>query len=647
MTNDRRSASRLRLWPGVLLAGVLVLAHYVLPALFPTAEIFAVPMLVISVAGGVICGLAIAVWWLFASHTRWSERLSVAAVGIVALAVTWLTVHESIRGGFMGNLLFIYAIPVIGLTLVATAYIGRHLQARTRASVMAVAITIASLSFTVLRTDGITGDANSLLHWRWTPTPEARLLAAERLPGPRVGNTAPPRPAPDATSQPAAPAEMDAAERKAADKKPMSGVATDADAARGNRPDRADAPGAPVVTREARASGRVERRVEWEGFRGPARDGVIRGVRIDTDWSTSPPIQIWRRPIGPGWSSFAVSGDFIYTQEQRGEAEIVSCYRLSTGEPVWAHRDAVRFYESNGGAGPRGTPTLHDGRIYSVGATGILNALDAATGARLWSRNTPTDTGKQVPDWGITSSPIVVDDLVVVAVAGQLAAYDVSTGEPRWIGQSGGAGYSSPHLASIDGVDQILLIRGSRTISVDPSTGTLLWDHSAGPPSVGIVQPAVLGDGSVLISTGDAMGGLGMWRIAVSRDEGGWHVAERWASRGLKPYFNDFVVHEGHAYGFDGSILAAIDLSDGTRKWKGGRYGNGQMLLLPEQDLLLVLSEDGDLALVSATPDKFQEVARHLAALNAKTWNHHVLVGDVLLIRNGEEMAAFRLPMAR
>jgi hypothetical protein len=196
---------------------------------------------------------------------------------------------------------------------------------------------------------------------------------------------------------------------------------------------------------------------------------------------------------------------------------------------------------------------------------------------------------------------------------------------------------------TIDGVDQILLLRGSRTISIAPADGTLLWEHTW-QPGVGIVQPALAPGGDVLISVGDAMGGLGMRRIAVKHGAAGWGVEERWTSRGLKPYFNDFVVHEGHAFGFDGSILAAIDLENGERKWKGGRYGHGQMILLPDQDLLLVLSEDGELALVSATADKFTEVAR-VPALDGKTWNHPVLVGDVLLVRNGEEMAAFRLPV--
>jgi outer membrane protein assembly factor BamB len=381
-------------------------------------------------------------------------------------------------------------------------------------------------------------------------------------------------------------------------------------------------------------------RPEWPGFRGPERDGVVSGTRIATDWAATPPVALWKRAVGPGWTSFAVAGDRIYTQEQRGEDELVACYSASTGAPVWQHRDRARFWESNGGAGPRGTPLLHEGRVYTVGGTGIVNALDAATGAVVWSRNAVDDTGAKIPIWGIAGSGIVVDDLLIVPVSGSLAAYDAVTGAPRWKNASKDEGYTSPQLVSLDGVRQILFVNSAGVSGVSPADGKVLWSSAwKGYP---IVQPQALSGGGVLFAVQE---GEGLRRLAVSRGGNAWTAAETWTSKGLKPYFNDFVVHKGHAYGFDGNILSCIDLADGTRKWKGGRYGNGQLVLLADQDAMLVLGEEGEIALVKAVPDGFTELAK-IPGLDGKTWNHPVVIGDRLLVRNGEQMAAFRLPVA-
>src|SRR6185295_9681559 len=381
-------------------------------------------------------------------------------------------------------------------------------------------------------------------------------------------------------------------------------------------------------------------------FRGPNRDGVVHAASIKTDWNATPPVQLWRHPIGPGWSSFAVGGEFVYTQEQLGEDEVVACFTLSTGDKVWSHSDKVRFWESNAGAGPRATPTLGGNRVYAFGATGVLNALDAATGAVVWSRDVAREADEQVPMWGFSSSPLIVDDTVVIAASGRLAAYDIATGTRRWLGPEQRGSYSSPQLATIGGVKQILLLTADGAIGVAPADGSLLWEHKW-PGGMTIVQPSIVADNEVLISTSGGAGGMGVRRLAIAHSAGGgWDVTERWTSIGLKPYFNDFVVHKGHAYGFDGSILSCIDLADGARKWKGGRYGDGQLVLLADQDLLVVVSEEGELALVSATPDQFKELAR-FPAIEGKTWNHPVVVGNTLLVRNGEEMAAFRLPLAK
>ena len=572
----------LRLWPGVAAVALQWLLWFVVPVVAPDATMYAM-------LGALACALIVVVWWLFFSRAPWAERVGAIVLMVVAVIATKRLVHQSVANAGMGMLLPIYAIPVLSLALVVAAVASRRLSSGRRRAVIIGAILLACGAFTLIRTGGITGEAHSDLHWRWTRTPEERLLA-------------------QAGDEPAIPP--------------------------GN------APAAGSNTKEP-----SETESGWPGFRGPKRDGIIRGVRIQTDWSRQPPIELWRSPIGPGWSSFAVRDNLVYTQEQRGNDEVVSCYNLTTGKPVWRHRDAARFWESNAGTGPRGTPTLSNGRVYTFGATGILNALDARNGSVIWAHNAAADTKTKLPMWGFASSPLVVGDVVIVATAGALAAYDVVTGNSRWFGPTTDrGGYSSPHLATIVGVAQVLLLNGEGVMSVAPADGTLLWKHAWEGDS--IVQPAVTADGDVLIGSGSGIGSeVGVLRIAVAHGPSGWTTTQRWTSIGLKPYFNDFVVQKDLAFGFDGSNLACIDLKNGERKWKGGSYGHGQLVLLADQDLLLVVSEEGEVALVKATSDQFTELAR-FKAVEGKTWNHPVLVGDMLLVRNGEEMAAFRVSLA-
>jgi len=264
--------------------------------------------------------------------------------------------------------------------------------------------------------------------------------------------------------------------------------------------------------------------------------------------------------------------------------------------------------------------------------------LDADNGTVVWSRNAASDTDVKIPGWGYTSSPLVVEDVVIVAIAGTLVAYDLVTGDPRWFGPDGGESYSSPHLLTLDGVTQVLLMSTAGATSFAPTDGTLLWKHSW-PVDGRIVQPALTADGDILLSAG----GMGMRRIGVAYGPNGWIIEQRWTSRGMNPIFKDFVIHKGYAYGFDGPRLTCVDVNDGKRQWKDGRYA-GFLILLADQDVLLVLSEKGGLALVAAVPEQFRELAQ-FPAIEGKTWNHPVLVGDVLLVRNALEMAAFRLSL--
>ncbi|MBS1830129.1 MAG: PQQ-binding-like beta-propeller repeat protein [Acidobacteria bacterium] len=592
MNTNHGQPPPLRLWPAAVVCALLLFARFGLKQLIPGFSGFSLAMMWSFAAAGVLVLV-----WLFFSRARWSERLGAIAIVLASLAGAWFVKHSSMSMVW----LVAYAMPSVLTALVVGAALSRRVTALPRLAVIAAPIVLAAAAWTLVRTEGIDGDHDAKFHWRWKASAEERLISHAPVP------SAPPLmhiPAPEPVKAPAA------------EPKPS-------------------APEPPA---------------EWPGFRGPARDGVARGIRIATDWSASAPKEIWRRPVGPGWSSFAVQGDLIYTQEQRGDDELVTCYRAGSGEPVWTHRDTARFFESNGGPGPRGTPTLSNGRVYAFGATGVLNALDARTGAVAWSRNIANETSEttsmaggksKVPDWGFSSSPLVEGDLVIIAAAGQLHAFDSATGTPRWKGPAGGVSYSSPQLFSFGGAPQVLLINASGAHAFSPADGKLIWQHDwRGFP---IVQPALTGKGDLVLAVG---ADSGTRRLSVKNAAGTWTTEERWTSNGLKPYFNDFVIHKDHVYGFDGRILACIGLEDGQRKWKGGRFGNGQMLLLPDQDLLLVLSEDGEVALVRADPAQFTELAR-FQALAGKTWNHPVIARDLLLVRNGEEMAAYRLSVAQ
>jgi outer membrane protein assembly factor BamB len=556
----------LRLWPGIIAVVLQWLGWFLLPKILPQA-------IFIGMLMGVFGGLAILLWWLLFSRAPWVERIAAPLLIVGALILTKRVVHPSISGGAMGMLLYVLAIPVFGLVLVAWAVLTRRFTAAARRVALLVAILLGCSVFMVIRTGGLTAEFDNDFHFRWSKTPEQRLLT-------------------QANEETATPA---------------------------------SAP-APITAETG-----------WSGFRGPQRDSVVHGARIKTDWSATPPVELWRRPVGPAWSSFAVYNGRLYTQEQRGEEEIVSCHDLSTGKPVWKHSDRARFYESNAGPGPRATPTLNNGRVYTQGATGIVNVLDAATGDVVWTRNSVNDTGAKVPGWGIAGSPLVVNDLVIVAASGDLVAYDLATGKPRWQGPTGASGYSSPQLVTLNGVQQVVLLNSNGALSVSPADGKLLWEHKW--EGVPIVQPGVTPNGDLLVSVSESSG---LRRLGVAQGSGGWTVQERWTSEDINPWFNDFVVHNGYAYGFNGSSLVCVNLEDGKLKWKGKRYGYGQLILLPEQQVLLILSEQGELALAKAAPDQFTELA-HFPALEGKTWNHPVLVGNVLLVRNDHEMAAFRL----
>jgi outer membrane protein assembly factor BamB len=387
--------------------------------------------------------------------------------------------------------------------------------------------------------------------------------------------------------------------------------------------------------------------VDFAEYRGPGRIGSLPDMQLVTDWQTHAPRELWRRPVGAGWGGFAVAGNLAFTQEQQGAHECVTAYELSTGIPVWRHVDRAQFSSSMGGEGPRATPTVDESHVYTLGATGILNCLERATGRLIWTVNILADNDAQslAPYHGMCSSPLLVDELVVVSAGGaegkSLVAYDRHTGQRNWRGGSDPAGYGSAQLIALDGVRQIAILNRNGISSHDLADGHVLWsfpwENSTG---TNCSQPLVTTDGNVLLTSGY---GLGATLLKVTHDEERWNATPLWESRDLKTKFTSAVIHDGFAYGLDDGILACIDLTNGRRRWKSGRYGHGQILLVG--DTILVQTEAGELVLVAAEPKKLRELAR-IPALSSKTWNNPALAGHRLLVRNDREAICYELELA-
>lgn len=381
---------------------------------------------------------------------------------------------------------------------------------------------------------------------------------------------------------------------------------------------------------------------DWPAFLGAARDGHLPGVKLSTDWTT-PPRELWRRKVGPGWSSFTAVGDYVFTQEQRGGDEVCLCYAAASGDEVWLNHVEAR-YEDTMGLGPRATPSFDRGKLYVQGATGILQCLDAATGNTVWKRDLSKDAETGVPGYGFSSSPLVLGDQVIEFSCGgegkNVVAYDRLSGELRWRAGHGASTYSSPQVVTLGNVPQLLLVSNYGLQAFVPETGAALWDHEW---RVGTnprcVQPLVVGADKVLLGT---TGTTGSRLLQVQGDNNAWTVKELWTTKRFRPYFNNFVLHKGLCYGFDGDRIVCLDLDTGERRWEGKRFG-GQLLLLPDMDALLVLSEKGEVVLLRAIPDQYSELAR-FQALHGKTWNHPVIAHGKLFVRNAEEAACFTLP---
>jgi len=401
---------------------------------------------------------------------------------------------------------------------------------------------------------------------------------------------------------------------------------------------------------------------DFPRFLGPDGSGELDTPTIDPDWSARPPEQLWRTPIGAGWSSFATCGDHAVTLEQRGDEELVTCRSISTGEVTWSAAVRARHATVLGGVGPRSTPTIRDGVVYATGATGWLHAIEGATGRVLWKKDVLGDLGidpeghSAAVAWGRSGSPLVTDDVVIVPGGGPfletkpdgkeavaLVAYTRATGERRWMAGDEQISYVTPELVRIGGCDVVLAVNEARVVAYDPADGRALWGfdwpgHSNSDASCS--QPHLLSDGKIFMSKGYGIGAA-LFGAADGGETPGYDAVWRQPSQ-LKTKFTNVVIHDGHAYGLSDGILECVRLSDGKRQWKKGRYGQGQVLRVGA--LLIVQAESGEIVLVDCVPTGHVERAT-LAALSSQTWNNPCVTGDLLLVRNGDEAACYRLPL--
>jgi len=381
-------------------------------------------------------------------------------------------------------------------------------------------------------------------------------------------------------------------------------------------------------------------------FLGPERNGVLFGPKLDSNWTAHPPKLLWRQKVGAAWSGFSVVGNVCVTQEQRGGEECVVAYELATGKQLWLHADKAHYNTAIAGEGPRATPTISSNRVFTSGSTGILNCFDLATGRLVWTRNVVADSGGKIPEWGFASSPLLVDGMAIVhggeGAKFSLFAFRTEDGQPVWSAGEFQPSYASPSLATLAGVSQVLAFNHRRLSAHDLATGTVLWERPWGSGNAVCSSPVLVSSNRVLFSSGY---GYGAELIEISKDTAGKLSAERlWKSPRMKAKFAHLFVRDGYLYGLDDGVFACVDLKDGSQRWKEGRYGHGQGLLV--NDLYLLMAESGELVLLRPTPEAPNELAR-FRVFSTKTWNPIALAGELLLVRNDQEAACLRLTFAR
>jgi outer membrane protein assembly factor BamB len=389
-------------------------------------------------------------------------------------------------------------------------------------------------------------------------------------------------------------------------------------------------------------------------FLGNDRNGLIRSDPFETDWLRNPPKMLWKRPVGEGWAGFAVGLGNAYTLFQEGPSEVIAAFDLLTGEERWRQSFFGKHSDPLGGVGPRSTPTIFQNRLVCQTATGLLVCMDAKDGNQLWSQNltsmgfsSQTESEDYIK-WGRSGSPLIFENgagaQVVIPLGGKdptekrtLAAFDFLSGALLWTSGSSQISFGSPSIVEIGGTKQIVVVGEGAVSGFDSSSGEELWSAAWPSSSKGDAcasQPVSIGDNRILLGKGYAQGSK---LVEIRRNDGKWETVTIWENaRVLKTKFTNAILLEQQLFGLSDGILECVDPENGKRVWKGGRFGQGQLLVVNGK--LLILSEDGRIAL--ADPEGGGLISE-LPALEGVTWNYPAVAGPFLLVRNASQMACF------
>jgi outer membrane protein assembly factor BamB len=377
---------------------------------------------------------------------------------------------------------------------------------------------------------------------------------------------------------------------------------------------------------------------DWPQFRGPNRDGISKETGLARTWPEGGPRVLWKAPTGDGYSGMAVAQGRLFTLLGRGGDEVLVALDAKTGKELWKAKVDGK-YVSDMGNGPRSTPTVDGEMVYALSASAKLWAFDAKSGKKLWSRDLSSELGARTPTWGVSTSPLIEGNLLLLDVGGSsgksLAALDKKTGKTVWTSQSDRAGYSAPIAFTVGGVRHVVFFTGTSVVAVSPADGKLLWRVPWRTDwDVNAATPIFIAPDKLYISSGYETG-AGLFRIKAAGGKAS--AQEVWKSKGMKNQFSSSIVAGGVIYGFDNKTLKAIDVASGQERWKERGLGHGSLILADGH--LIVLSETGTLVLAEASPAGYKPKAT-APVLSGRCWTMPTLANGVLYVRNQDEMLA-------